>query len=427
MLITQAPKGTRDVLPSEAHRWHLIERVMREECAAAGYREVRVPAFEHTELFLRSVGGTTDIVQKEMYTFEDKGGRSITLKPEGTAGVARCFVENGLYAQPLPAKMYYLYSPVFRYERPQAGRLREHHQFGVEVFGAAGPTADAEVIGLALSVLGRLGLGRLQVRVNSIGCPACRPAYHTALREYFAGRLAGLCDDCRNRYERNPLRLLDCKRESCRTAAEGAPSVLGSLCGDCLSHFERLKDYLGALGADYLVDPFIVRGLDYYTRTVFEIVAPEIGAQSAVCAGGRYDGLIAEVGGPDTPGIGFGMGMERLLILMGKRGVLPPEPAWLDVFVASRGEAAARRALALVRDLRQAGIRSDLDHAGRSLKAQFKHADRIGCRFVPVIGEDELSGGTVTLRDMRKGVERPVPMDELIAILQNEIGDRENG
>ncbi|MGI5878090.1 MAG: histidine--tRNA ligase [Christensenellales bacterium] len=421
MLITKAPKGTQDLLPEEIHRWHFIEDAMRTVCALFGYREVRVPTFEHTELFTRSVGDTTDIVQKEMYTFIDKGGRSVTLKPEGTAGVARAFVEHSLYAKPLPQKMYYLYSPVFRYERPQAGRLREHHQFGVEVFGAASPTADAEVIALALHVLSRLGLGKMHVHINSIGCPECRPGYQHRLRAYYGDHRQQMCPVCSERYERNPLRLLDCKVEGCRALVDGAPSVLDSLCEGCADHFGRLKEYLRTLKIDYIVDPRIVRGLDYYTRTVFEIIATEIGAQSTVCGGGRYDGLISDVGGPPTPGIGFGMGMERLLILMEKRGVEAPDPGSLDVFVVALGEPARREAVGLVGALREAGIRADLDHAERSAKAQFRFADRLGCRFTLVIGDEELSAGTVLLREMARSTQQSVPADAIINTLRKAL------
>lgn len=423
MLITKAPKGTRDMLPEEGIRWHRMENVMRAVCALYGCREVRVPAFEHTELFLRGVGGATDIVQKEMYTFEDKGGRSVTLKPEGTAGVARCFVENHLYARPLPLKMYYLNSPIFRYERPQAGRLREHHQFGVEVFGAAEPTADAEVIALALDVLSRLGLGKLQTHINSIGCPACRPAYQKKLMDYYSGHLDDVCPTCKDRYGRNPLRLLDCKEDSCQALKREAPRATEYLCDDCAGHFERLKGYLDALDVDYVVDPLIVRGFDYYTKTVFEAIATEIGAQSAVCAGGRYDGLIAEVGGPVTPAVGFGMGMERLLLLMEKRGVAAPDPGLLDLFIVFHGEAARTAAVKLAARLRDEGVRCDLDHAGRSVKAQFKYADRLGCRFAAVIGEDELVEGCVTLRDMAGGGERRIGVDALAGALREAMGE----
>jgi len=406
MLITNAPKGTKDVLPQESYQWHYLEEKARETCRLFGFREVRVPTFEHTELFLRSVGDTTDIVQMEMYTFEDKGGRSITLKPEGTAGVARCFVQNKLFNEPLPQKMYYLSTPVFRYERPQAGRLREHHQFGVEVFGASHYTMDAEVIGLAVSFLSSLGLGHMVVHINSIGCPECRQAYQTALREFIAQREDQMCETCRQRMERNPLRILDCKVPTCQQALEGAPRIIDYLCEDCAQHFEGLKTTLDALQIPYEVDPGIVRGLDYYTRTVFEIIAPEIGAKSAVCAGGRYDKLLSEVGGPDLPGVGFGLGMERLLIALQAKGHSIPEPdSRCDVFVVTGGEDAVSIAMPLVMRLRKQGISADLDHQHRSMKAQFKYADKLGARIALTLGEDELQKGTVRIKDMHAGSE----------------------
>lgn len=417
MLITQSPKGTMDVQPQESYRWHAIERVMREVCRTYGFREVRVPVFEHTELFLRGVGDTTDIVQKEMYTFTDKGDRSITLKPEGTAGVARCFIQNKLFSQPLPAKMYYLASPVFRYERPQAGRLREHHQFGVEVFGSQSPSVDAEVISLALAVISQLGLKGLEVHLNSIGCPKCRPTYQARLKEYLRPHLDELCETCRARFDRNPMRILDCKSDACKEIARKAPHMVDCLCEDCQTHFDALTGYLKDMGVTYSIDPFIVRGLDYYTRTVFEIIATQIGAQSTVCGGGRYDGLIEELGGPATPGMGFGMGMERLLMAIDKYAEPIPEPALLDVYVAPLGQAAQARAFALTQALRAAGIAADCDHMSRSMKAQFKYADKTGCQYVAVLGEDELAQGVVKLRDMKHSQDETIAMDELVKTL----------
>lgn len=416
MLITKAPKGVAEVLPQDSYRWHAIEDRMREMCRRFGFREVRVPTFEHTELFLRGVGGTTDIVQKEMYTFEDKGGRSITLKPEGTAGVARTFVEKGLSNLPMPVKMYYLFSPTFRYEQPQAGRLREHHQFGVEVFGSEKPSMDAEVILLAMSIIESLGIHGLEVHLNSIGCPHCRPAYTEKLKAYFAQHKETLCPTCQGRMERNPLRIFDCKSEICQGVVAGAPSVQDSLCDDCRDHFETLQTLLANAGVTYRVNPRLVRGLDYYTRTVFEIIAPQIGAQSTVCGGGRYDKLIEEIGGSATPGIGFGMGMERLLMALEKYGDTPmEEPALLDVYLAPMGDAAKARAFALTQELRTAGIAADTDHMGRSLKAQFKFADKTRCRFVGVLGDSELEAGVIRVKDMTKSEETNVPLAEAAA------------
>ena len=324
----QAPKGTKDVLPSESKAWQHIEGIARSICESYGFREVRTPVFEHTELFLRGVGDTTDIVQKEMYTFLDKGGRSVTLKPEGTAGAARMFLESGLYNEAQPTKLYYLYCPVFRYDKPQAGRLREHHQFGVEVYGAPKASADAECISLALDMLKKSGLKGLSLYINSIGCPNCRPAYNEKLKAYFREHYDVLCETCKTRLEKNPLRILDCKEDACKKVAAGAPSILEYLCEDCYGHFEELKSCLDAVDIAYTVDPFIVRGLDYYTKTVFEIVSDGNGYTGTVCGGGRYDGLMEELGGPKMSGMGFGMGMERLLLVAECRRTSRPRCMW---------------------------------------------------------------------------------------------------
>lgn len=402
-LKVMAPRGTRDMLPAQSHRWHAVEAEIRDLCAAFGYGEIRTPIFEHTELFLRGIGDTTDVVQKEMYTFEDKGHRSITLKPEGTAGVVRSFIEHGLYNDPQPTKMYYLSTPVFRYENPQAGRLRQHHQFGVEVFGAPQASADAEIISLALMLFSRLGIRELSLRINSIGCPDCRPAYQEALRSFLRQRLPLLCANCRQRFETNPLRILDCKEEGCREQLHGVPVVLDYLCGDCSTHFAALKAYLSALDIEFSIDPQIVRGLDYYTKTVFEIVSDAIGSQGTVCGGGRYDGLIGQCGGPEMPGVGFGMGMERLLMVMENQGLTPGAAARADVFVGALGEAARLQALSIANRLRSKGIRADVDHVGRSAKAQFKYMDKLGCRLAVMLGDQELSSGRCTVKDLRGG------------------------
>ena len=413
-MLTTAPMGTKDILPGESAKWQYMERVIREACAAFGYREIRIPTFEHTELFLRSVGNTTDIVQKEMYTFEDKGGRSITLKPEGTAGVARAFVEHSLYNEPLPLKCYYLYNSCFRYERPQAGRLREFHQFGVEAFGAQQATVDAEVILLSCVILGKMGLANLTVNLNSIGCPVCRPKYHETLLAYLREKQDGLCHACKERIERNPLRVLDCKEEGCHAIAKDAPKSMDHLCEDCHDHFETLKTCLTDAGVDYIVNPFIVRGLDYYTKTVFEIISADLGAQSTLCGGGRYDGLIEEVGGPKTPGIGFGMGMERLLMVLEAQGKLPPDLDTRPVFIAAMGDEARLAAWKLAMELRQNGVAAECDHMGRSLKAQFKYAGKLGCPQVVVVGEQELATGQWKLKDMTTGEERTVERASLV-------------
>ena len=406
-MLTQAPRGTRDVLPADSYRWQFIENKMRSAAALAGYREVRTPVFEHTELFLRGVGDTTDIVQKEMYTFEDKGKRSITLKPEGTAGAVRCFLEHNLYAEPLPCKMYYLNAPIFRYENPQSGRLREHHQFGLECFGAKEATVDAELILLAFHLLQDLGVGNLSVEINSIGCPKCRPVYHERLKEYLSGRMDKLCATCRERFDRNPLRVLDCKEKNCQELTKDAPSMLDLLCDECREHFDQLKACLDQTGIPYRVNPRIVRGLDYYTKTVFELVTKTEDGNLTVCGGGRYDNLVEQIGEQSIPAVGFGMGLERVLMLLNSEGIEIPKPAWYEVFVTYMG-ANRQAAFALVQQLRQAGIRADLDHCGRSLKAQFKFANKTGAPITAVIGDEEAANGTVKLKRMEDGEEKTV-------------------
>lgn len=413
-MLTQAPKGTQDMLPRDAHRWHAIEDVMRKTCELAGYREIRTPVFEHTELFQRGVGDTTDVVQKEMYTFTDKGDRSITLKPEGTAGVARAFIESHMYADPLPVKMCYISCPVFRYEKPQSGRLREHHQLGVEVFGAKDASCDAEVIRLAMDVLEGCGIGDLKLAINSIGCPSCRAKYQEALREFLRPMLPDLCETCRGRFDRNPMRILDCKVESCKRLTKGAPTMLDMLCDDCRAHFEKLKEYLTAEGLSYTIDPRIVRGLDYYTKTVFEIITETPTGELTVCGGGRYDGLIEALDGPATPGMGFGMGIERVIMVQDMRGVAPKAEDACEAFVVTLGDEARLEGVKLVRELRLSGVRADMDHAARSMKAQFKYADKIGAKKVIVIAGDELSKGVVKMRDMEKSTEEEIARGEIV-------------
>ncbi|MDD5017111.1 MAG: histidine--tRNA ligase [Eubacteriales bacterium] len=412
-MLTRAPKGTKDVLPSQSGKWQYIEQIIRDICARFGYTEIRTPVFEHTELFLRSVGDTSDIVQKEMYTFLDKGERSITLKPEGTAGVVRSFVENSLYATAQPTKMYYLSTPVFRYERPQAGRLREHHQFGIEAFGAAGPSIDAEIITVALSLFKELGIKDLMLNINSIGCKQCRPTYNKALRDFLAQKADGLCKNCKERMATNPLRVLDCKEEACAGIVKDAPKMLDYLCGECAEHFNGLKKRLESAGIAYQVNPFIVRGLDYYTKTVFEIISTGIGAQGTVCGGGRYDGLVEEIGGPPAPGIGFGLGMERLLLVLESQGICLPEPKVCDVYVCTLGDAAALQGFCITTQLRNAGVKAECDHMDRSLKAQLKYANKLGAPRVVIIGDDEIRRGIAVVRDMENSQEKSVPFAEL--------------
>ena len=416
----EAPRGTQDMLPAQSGKWHALEAKIRELCKRYGFREIRTPVFEHTELFQRGVGDTTDVVQKEMYTFLDKGERSITLKPEGTAGAARAYVQHAMFNEPQPIKLYYM-TPVFRYEKPQAGRLREHHQFGVEVFGAPTADADAEVISLAWNLFQGLGLRNLTLHLNSIGCPKCRPQYHEALRAYLQEKLPLLCDTCNQRFEKNPLRILDCKSEICQAQTRNAPKSIDHLCPECREHLAQLEARLEALGIRYEIDPYIVRGLDYYTKTVFEIISPDIGAQATVCGGGRYDGLIETVGGPATPGMGFGMGLERLLLALESLGIEIDEPCGEDVYVATMGEAAKSAGMALAKVLRDRGLRVETDLCGRSFKAQFKYATKQGARFVATIGDNELAAGAVRLKNMETGEQREIPLITAGEAIEREV------
>ena len=406
------PKGTKDVLPSDVYKWHHVENTAREVAKRYNLKEIRTPVFEHTELFSRGVGETSDVVTKEMYTFLDKGNRSITLKPEGTAGVARSFIENGLYGGALPVKMYYIF-PAFRYERPQAGRLREFHQFGVEIFGAKGADTDAETIMLAEELLTTLGV-KVKLFINSIGCPVCRAAYNKALKEFFEPHLEELCPDCKTRHGKNPLRLLDCKEEKCKKINVNAPVILDYLCPECSAHFETLKEYLNEAGVEYAVNPRIVRGLDYYTRTVFEFVSDSIGAQGTVCGGGRYDGLIKELGGPDTPAVGFGLGIERLLLVLEANGANIPEAEKPKVYFAGMDDKCRKKAFALTALLRKNGVFAECDHMSRSIKAQFKYADKIGAKYVAVIGGNELELGVMNVKNMATSESETVPFEKAV-------------
>ncbi len=411
-MLTQAPKGTRDMLPQDAYLWQWIEQKEREAAALAGYREVRTPVFEHTELFLRGVGDTTDIVQKEMYTFKDKGDRSITLKPEGTAGAVRSFIENHLFAETLPCKMYYLNAPIFRYENPQSGRLREHHQFGMECFGGKEPTVEAELISTLMGLLKGLGLKSLTVHINSIGCPQCRPRYHEALKAYLGDRIHDMCETCQARFEKNPLRILDCKEEKCKQIVQDAPVILDFLCDECREHFAQLQSLLAARNIPFSVDPHIVRGLDYYTKTVFEIIMQSGREGLALCGGGRYDGLVEQLGGPATPAAGFGIGAERILIELKNQNLLPPMPSTTDVYVANLGADMKIPAFGFTQALRDCGVKADCDVAGRSLKAQFKFADKIGAKYVAIVGGEEYERGVVKLRNMETKEEKEFPLDQ---------------
>ena len=417
-LITNAIKGTLDLLPKESSKTQYIEAAVREIAENYGFSEMRTPVFEHTELFQRSVGETTDVVQKEMYTFEDKGGRSITLRPEGTAGAARAFLEHGLFNDALPQKIYYLTS-CYRYEKPQAGRLREFHQFGVESFGAGTPAADAEIISLAHAVFRYLGVQNLTLEINSIGCPECRKKFQEALKAYFESYREQLCDTCKSRLERNPMRILDCKSPVCSEIAAGAPKILDFLCDDCRAHFDAVQKYLQAMDIAFTVNPTIVRGLDYYTRTVFEFVSSEIGAQGTVCGGGRYDGLLEELGGKPMPACGFGMGIERLLLLMEAQGVPFPEPKKCDVYLVSMGEEAGLKAAALAEQLREEGLSAQFDTVGRGLKAQMKYADKLGAAYTVVLGDAELESRRVNLKNMRDGTQTELSLDDFVGAFQS--------
>ena len=417
-LITKAIKGTKDVLPKDVHKNQYIEATALDIASKFGYKEIRTPVFEHTELFQRGVGDTTDVVQKEMYTFDDKGGRSITLRPEGTAGAVRSFLENGLCNEALPQKVCYLTS-CYRYEKPQAGRLREFHQFGVECFGTASPLADAEIIALAKSIFDTLGVRDLSLEINSIGCPKCRAEYHKALKEYFASRKDELCDTCKGRLDRNPMRILDCKSPICHEIAQGAPVVIDYLCDECKEHFEKVQKYLDAQNIEYKINPQIVRGLDYYTKTVFEFVSNSIGAQGTVCGGGRYDGLVEELGGQHTASLGFAMGLERLMLLMEAQGCEFPQVEKPDLFIVALGEKATLKALEIAKDMREEGFSALLDLNQRSVRAQMKYADKLGAKFNVVIGDNEVENKIAKLKNMQTGEETEINLDTFVSGFYN--------
>ncbi len=413
-LITRKIKGTEDVLPRQSYRWQFIENIMREESRAYGFREIRTPVFEHTELFARGVGQTTDVVQKEMYTFDTKGGESVTLRPEGTAGAARAVLEHALDNEGLPIKASYFVS-CYRYEKPQAGRLREFHQFGIEEYGTQSPVADAEIICLAQSVLTRLGLTDVRLELNSIGCPDCRARYNQALRDYFTQYKEQLCETCLSRLEKNPMRLLDCKSPEDHKIAEGAPRITDYLCEECEAHFTEVKRYLDCAGVSYTVNPTIVRGLDYYTKTVFEFVTDCIGAQGTVCGGGRYDGLIEELGGRHMPSLGFAMGLERILMVMDAQGVEIPQPEPCALYIATMGAAAGEKAFSLLRQVRECGLTAETDVVGRGLRAQMKYADKINARFSVVLGDNEIAENKAKVKNMGSGEQTELLLDESFA------------
>lgn len=413
-MLTKAPRGTKDIIPAESYKWNYLEGKFRDLCRLYGYEEIRTPVFEHTELFKRGVGDTTDIVQKEMYTFKDRGDRDLTLKPEGTAGVIRAFIENKMYAETQPTKLFYI-TPCFRYERPQSGRQRQFHQFGVEAIGSDTPSLDAEVISLAMQFLGEAGLKDLTVSINSVGCPVCREEYNKLLKDYLAAKADVLCDLCNDRRDKNPMRVIDCKNETCQANIVDIPLMADHLCDDCKDHFTKLKSYLDEMGINYVVDKKIVRGLDYYKRTAFEIISNDLGAQSTVCGGGRYDGLVEQIGGPSGySGIGFGLGAERLLLTLEANGVEIDNPNHTDIFVVTIGDRAKLKSFSILKDLRVNHISADKDHLDRSLKAQFKYSNKINSRYTIVIGDDELDKDEATLKNMETGDQKLIKISELV-------------
>ena len=419
-MITKAPRGTNDIFGDGIKKWHEIESTILKLTKEFGFGEIRTPMFEHTELFLRGVGETTDIVQKEMYTFEDKGDRSITLKPEGTAGVARAFLENKMFAAPQPTRLFYI-APAFRYEKPQAGRMRQFHQFGVEMFGSSEATADAEVISLANSLLNRVGIKNVQVHINSLGGPECRQNYNKALKQFLSQNLEELCPTCQERFEKNPLRVLDCKNEKCKDIIKDAPVVLDVLGEECKKHFDTLQKLLKAMNIPYVVDSLIVRGLDYYTQTVFEFISDDIGSQGTICGGGRYDKLVEECGGKPMPAVGFGVGLERLIMVLEAQQGKVEYPLEKDIFVASIGENALFKAHSLAYELRNAGFCAEVDHLARSVKAQMKYANKVGAKYAMVLGDDELQENKAVLRNMNTREEKEVELDKLIDVLKMEV------
>ncbi|MDY4129362.1 histidine--tRNA ligase [Peptostreptococcus porci] len=420
-MVISAPRGTKDITPKESYKWNFLENKFKEICSIYGYEEIRTPIFEHTELFKRGVGDTTDIVQKEMYSFVDKGDREITLKPEGTAGVVRAFIEHKMNADAQPTKLFYI-TPCFRYERPQSGRQRQFHQFGVEAIGGDSPSLDAEVIALAMQFLNELGLNDLSVSINSVGCPVCRESYNRLLKDYLLQKSDVLCDLCNDRREKNPMRVIDCKNETCQANIVDIPLMADHLCEDCQKHFETLKEYLDEMEIRYSVDKKIVRGLDYYKRTAFEIISNDLGSQSTVCGGGRYDGLVELIGGPKGfSGIGFGMGAERLLLTLEANDIEIENPNRTDIFIVTIGEKAKLKSFSLLKELRKEHFSADKDHLDRSVKAQFKYSNKINSKFTIVIGDDELEKDEASLKDMETGEQRLIKISEIVDELKKGI------
>lgn len=420
-MLTKAPRGTKDITPKDAYKWNYVENKFREICSLFGYEEMRTPVFEHTELFKRSVGDTTDIVQKEMYSFTDKGGRNITLKPEGTAGVVRAFIENKLYADTQPTKLFYI-TPCFRYERPQAGRQRQFHQFGIEALGSDKPSLDAEVIALAVQFFTEVGLKDLAVSINSVGCPTCRAEYNARLKEYLDKKSDVLCETCLERKDKNPMRVIDCKNPTCKENLNDIPFMVDHICDDCKDHFEKLQTYLKEMDINFVVDKTIVRGLDYYKKTAFEIISNDIGSQSTVCGGGRYDGLVEQLGGPKgVSGIGFALGAERLLLTMENNNIEIENPYATDIFIVTIGDEAKTKSFKLLKDLRTNHISAENDHLDRSVKAQFKYSDKINAKFTIVIGDDELANDTATLKNMSTSEQTTIKLSEIVQELKSRL------
>lgn len=406
------PNGTEDITGKNICKWHTVERTARDAAAEFGFHEIRIPTFENTELFQRSVGETTDVVQKEMYSVIAKETK-FTLRPEGTAGTIRAMLQNGMLNEALPQKTFYILS-CFRHERPQAGRLREFHQFGVEMAGSQLPSADADVILLAHTIISQLGIKNVELKINSIGCPKCRAEYHKALKAYFEDRKSELCDTCLSRLEKNPMRILDCKSPVCSEIAKDAPVILDFLCEECADHFKKLQSYLTNLDLSFTVDPKIVRGLDYYTKTVFEFVTTDIGAQGTICGGGRYDGLIKQLGGQDTPALGFAMGLERLILTMENQGVEFDEDLGCSLYIAPMDESAVPTAMKIAKVIRSGGFNVEFDTVGRGLKAQMKYSDKIGAAFTIVLGDNEINSGSAKLKNMKTGEQIDIKLDDTL-------------
>jgi len=415
-----APRGTNDILPPESAKWNYLELKAKYIFDLYNYDEIRTPIFEYTELFQRGIGEATDIVEKEMYTFEDKSGRSLTLRPEGTASVVRSFLENKIYGQAQPTKYFYI-GPMFRYERPQAGRYRQFYQLGVEVFGTQDPMVDAEVIAVGMHYMDILGLKDLQLYINSIGCPDCRPQYLDNLTEYLNDNKEDLCDDCQNRINKNPLRVLDCKNESCQTVIKNAPKIIDHLCEECETHFNSLQNNLKSINIDYEIDTTLVRGLDYYTKTAFEVKYEGLGAQDTIFGGGRYDKLAEEIGSKDVPGIGFALGIERLLLTLDKQEIEIPIDKSIDIYLTTIGQKAKIASFELLEKFRKKGIKAEIDYQDRSVGGQMKSADRMNATYTVIIGENELESGKATVRNMKDGEEQEIKLESIVESIEKMI------